>query len=179
MERASENTRDLFPGFIRSFNIEILNVRQSKLDQIEGPKVGDYIRTLDGELLRFTIDNGDSLQAFYGGSFYLSQSGCDFSGTCGESFKKYKLVETGERRKGPVWFFSNGEVKAHNGYYTDAEFSIWEEIDDNHLTDSQWKHRSITATKAMKSAAKTFGVDSVLLSAIYLPRNKFPEHYNQ
>ncbi len=155
---------DTYPG---SDNRTMIVQRQAALDKITGPKVGDYLRTIDNKLLRFTINSGDRLQAYYGGSFYLGNNGCDFSGACGDSYPVYRLIETGERKAGSVWFFRNDEWRGGNSYETKAMFTVWEEVHDMFLNDAQWKQRSKSATRRMVHAAKFWGIDRIHLSANY------------
>lgn len=161
------DTGQLIATFPGSDNDTMLKQRQAALDRIAGPKVGDYLRTRDGKLLRFTIDHGDRLQAYWGGSFYLGPNGCDFSGACGDSYPTYRMILTGQRKQGSVWFFDGDHWRAGGGHDTKATFNVWEELEDIFLNDYQWKQRALAATKRMISAVATFGIDNYNASAIY------------
>jgi hypothetical protein len=161
------DTMELIDSYPGSDNEVMLRQRQAALDKITGPKVGDYIRTIDSRLLRFTINSDDSLQAYRSGSFYLGHNGCDFSGACGDSYRKYRLIETGERKEGSVWFFDGDQWGAGRGHNTKAIFTVWEEVHDMFLTDAQWKQRSKSTTNRMVQAVRFWGIDFYKRSSNY------------
>jgi len=105
----------------------ILANRQVQLDRVEGIKVGDSV--IDGDkTLRAAHDWGDSVQltdGTYGASFYLSDGYVTFSGGLNPGIDKSRFIATNETRKGPVWFFSQNCVMAHNGFHTEAMFRVW------------------------------------------------------
>lgn len=92
---------------------EILAVREREFNELQGPRVGDYLRTKDG-FLRFTHDWGDAIQTTVrpshpcngDASFYLSTDGhVSFSGSLDPSIAKTTLRDTGETQHGSFWFF--------------------------------------------------------------------------
>ena len=91
---------------------EILATREQLFNQVDGPRVGDFLRVADG-MLRFTHDWDDSIQttvkpghSCYGdASFYLSDGYVSFSGSLDPAIDKMKLKDTGEKQKGGFWFF--------------------------------------------------------------------------
>ena len=157
------DTGELIPSYPHTPNEVILGKRQQALNAIPHAKVGDYVRLLNGSLHRFTIDHGDRLQHDTGGSFYLGHKGCDFSGACGDSIPRYKLIEVGVK-EGSVWFFSEDIWGAGRGYHTNAIFKVWEEVDEDHLNDAQQKQRSKSASRAIKQAVEFWGYDSLHMS---------------
>lgn len=112
-------------------NEEILMARQHGLDNRTGIGVGDFVRYGDGEpVYRVAHHWGDSLQLTdgrFGASFYLGKDGyCDFSGGLMPGIDIRKFHATDESMSGPVWFFSQNNAKAHNGFYAYAQFRVWE-----------------------------------------------------
>lgn len=55
---------------------QILDAAVALRDQIEGPRIGDFVLFPTGQLERFSHDWGDGgIQTSPGGSFFLSRSG--------------------------------------------------------------------------------------------------------
>lgn len=96
----------------------IISERLTRRDQLPGPRVGDFIVRLDGRLMRFSYDWGDSLQVSDGGSFYLEREGfADFSGGLEPSIPKRRIKPAPDRypESGSFWIFHHDEHRAHNG----------------------------------------------------------------
>lgn len=108
-------------------NQKILAARQSWLDARDKITRGDFV--LDGDkVLRVAHDGGDAIQLTdgeFGASFYLGDGYVEFSGGLNPSIPKARFALTDEKRMGPVWFFSQNQVEAHNGYHTQASFKVW------------------------------------------------------
>ncbi len=108
-------------------NEAILAHRQSLLDARHAIGVGDLVIAGD-KTYRVAHDWGDSVQftdGRFGASFYFGEGYVDFSGGLDPSIQKLCFTSTEERRAAPVWFFSQGFVRAHNGYHTEAMFRVW------------------------------------------------------
>lgn len=94
-----------------------------------GPRVGDYVRHLDGSETRFTHDWGDGLQAGGGrGSYHISRGGfASYSGGLSARIPRARLTATGETRPGEFWFFLDGWTGAHRGVYVQLSCRIYKE----------------------------------------------------
>lgn len=113
---------------------QILRNRTRALDEIEGPRCGDYIRFADGVERRISYlwtemeDWGmeDNAQTSDDGSFYLGNGYVSFSGSLygGTPIKKLRLTE--DKKLGPVWFFHHDYYRAHNGIHTTLPFRVYE-----------------------------------------------------
>jgi len=104
-------------------NLRILSERLAAFDNIPFPRVGDYIRLPCGDLRRFTHDWAGGLQTtvqrdkdHYSASFYLSSDGyVSFSGSLDSVIKRDNIHRTDKTKIGGFWFFSDDQVRAHNG----------------------------------------------------------------
>lgn len=113
----------------------ILDQRESAFNQVQGPRVGDFLRTPDG-FLRFTHDWGESIQTTVNAkhpchgdaSFYLSDGYASFSGSLDPAIDKSLLVDTGEKQNGSFWFFHHDEYRAENGVYFTIPCRVYERI---------------------------------------------------
>lgn len=86
--------------------------------RIGKPRVGDFVRMVDGELRRFTYNWGDGLQTTYGGqsgSFYFGGNYMDYSGSLDSAVPIESIRDTGETMDGDAWFFHHGLSGAHRG----------------------------------------------------------------
>lgn len=101
---------------------EILAERERLFNQIDGPRVGDFLRTPEG-FLRFTHDWGDAIQTTVkpshpcngDASFYLGEGHVSFSGSLDPSISKMLLRDTGEKQYGSFWFFHHNMAGAGRG----------------------------------------------------------------
>lgn len=87
-------------------------------EQIHGPRIGDFVRFVTGELERFSHDYGDQLQTspVWAGSFFLHDNGeMGFSGSLNPSIPKDSLTLTNEVMNGRSWFFHHGWPGAGRG----------------------------------------------------------------
>lgn len=113
-------------------NLKILAEREAAFNSHEGPRVGDYVHMLDGTLQRFSHDWGKDIQTTdgrFGTSFYLDRAGyAEFSGGLNPAILKSKLRLTPETMLGHFWFFSNNEVKAHNGITVNIPCRVFKQI---------------------------------------------------
>lgn len=104
-------------------------------DARPGPRVGDFVWTLDGKLRRFTYDWGEALQVTAyedlgrGANFYMGICGyAEFSGSLDPGIEKTKLVDSGEIRPANFWMFDQGVTGAHRGRTYSVDVKIWREV---------------------------------------------------
>jgi len=94
----------------------------------KGPDIGDYIDFADGVTRRishvWTFGNL-TVQTSDGGSFYLGDGYCSFSGGLHPGIATDTLTLTGNTREGSVWFFHHDFTTAHNGVYTTMPFAVY------------------------------------------------------
>lgn len=101
----------------------ILDERKAARDQIEGPRIGDFVKFADGTYKRFTHDWGTDIQTTSGTnpgdtSFYLGRMGyASFSGSLDPALPKDKMTLTDEVKEGGFWFFHHDYHTGHNGVY--------------------------------------------------------------
>lgn len=94
---------------------QILTKRRAAFDAIKGPRVGDFIKMLDGTLQRFSHDWDDDIQTAEGGSFYIGPGYVSFSGGLNPAIPKASIILTDEVSGGAFWFFHHDQHRAHNG----------------------------------------------------------------
>lgn len=106
---------------------KIMIVRMANRDQIDGPRLGDYVRFKDGQLERFSHDWGNSVQTSPHGSFYLANNGySEFSGGLNPPIPHVSLSLTKESMPGTFWFFHHSEVGAHRGVRFNIPCRVYE-----------------------------------------------------
>ena len=112
---------------------EILAERVIDRDKREGPRLGDFVILLNGDIRRLAVKwfDDDFQPTKYdgsGGGFYLGSGGyMSFSGTLDDGINKERLHDTGRISAGDVWFFHHGHVQAHNAVYGQIPCRIYEE----------------------------------------------------
>jgi hypothetical protein len=113
---------------VRAINSAILVVRMRAYDAIQGARVGDWVDTPKGQF-RIAHDWGDSVQLSSSAGdhhgVYLSVGSASYSGGLDSPIPVDRLQPTRETRPGTVWFFSENEVRAHNGIYLQADFRVF------------------------------------------------------
>ncbi len=121
-------------------NEMILADRAEKLNKKEGVRVGDFLKLSNGMYLRFSHDWDDSIQTSKesgDSSFYLSNTGCSFSGGLYPSIDKSMIKETHEVKNGRIWFFKNDYATAHNSISFEISFRVYElndkEFENNYI----------------------------------------------
>ena len=113
-------------------DVEIVASRLEALRGRVGPQVGDYVRFSDGTLRRISHhwrdDEGwdGGVQTSDGGSFYLSDHGCSFSGSLRPSIPTDRLQATDEMVAGRAWIFHHDMHQAHNGVDFEVPFRVFE-----------------------------------------------------
>lgn len=95
-----------------------------------GPKVGDYVDFANGVTRRVShvweLDGGLAVQTSAGGSWYLGEGYCSFSGGLYRAVAGTTLTYTGTNRAGAVWFFHHDLHTAHNGVYATMPFAVYQ-----------------------------------------------------
>jgi hypothetical protein len=116
---------------------EILNERELKWNEVEGPRVGDFIQRLDRSYERFSYDYEDGLQTtIHDGSFYFGGGGwVDFSGTLQPKISRQHIELTDEIRDGTFWFFHHAQVQAENGVWFKISCRVYKEISEPTIPD--------------------------------------------
>ena len=111
---------------------EIVARRMKKLNEVEGPRVGDFVRFTDGTLRRISYRWNDGegwdggCQTSDHGSYYLSEYGVSMSGSLHPCVPTESLQRTDECRDGSVWIFHHDWAKAHNGVDFMVPFRVYE-----------------------------------------------------
>jgi len=114
-----------------AINQLIFKRRREAYDAIpmEQPRVGDFIKHLNGKVTRVTHVWHDCLQAGGGdGSFYLGEGYISYSGGLDLPIPLKSVVLTIGKRKGWIWFFSEDHRAAHNGVDFEMDFRVFQEI---------------------------------------------------
>jgi len=112
----------------------IIEERVAALNQRRGPRVGDFVIFADGAERRISeiwgvpgdlrIQTSD-LTGLFSGRFYLSPSGCSFSGGLHPAIRSDTLTDTGGTRNGSVWIFHHNQRRAHNGVEAEIPFRVF------------------------------------------------------
>ena len=92
------------------------------------PRVGEYVRMLDGTLQRFSYIWPDGAQTSHGGSWYLGNGGSSFSGSLNPIVPFERLRLTNGRKGARFWVFHHDQWTAHNGVDFTIPVRIWEEV---------------------------------------------------
>lgn len=112
-----------------ALDLKLFEERQQAIYKRSSPKTGDYVLMPSGDVSRITVDNWpDSVQigGTWGGSYYInSNGGCSYSGSCGDSIRRDKLVDTGELKSGQCWLFSGEWSGAGRGVSLPLQFRVW------------------------------------------------------
>lgn len=105
---------------------ELVRRRMARLDAQDGPRVGDFVRFADGVERRISYLWDDGAQTSEAGSFYLSESGCAFSGSLHPPVPIEALVRADERRPGSVWIFHHDVPRAGNAVTARVQFRVYD-----------------------------------------------------
>lgn len=104
---------------------EIQDERQKALDEHKGPRVGDFVIFADGVERRISHLWPDGFQTSNGGSFYLGDGYCRFSGSLYKSVPLETLTLANGAVSGAVWFFHHDHWGAGRGINTTAKFRAY------------------------------------------------------
>jgi hypothetical protein len=117
-----------------SFDIEdarIVAERFALLNQQEGPRNGDFVDFADGVTRRVSHVYGPDwkdmagVQTSDGGSWYLDEGWCSFSGSLYGVVKMTTLTLTDKLRPGLCWIFHHNYHTAHNGVDVEISFRVY------------------------------------------------------
>lgn len=94
------------------------------------PRAGDYIDFADGVTRRVSHvwdwpAGGETVQTSDGGSFYLGEGYCSFSGGLHPGIPLTTLTKTETVRDGAVWFFHHDTHRAFNAVYTTIPCAVY------------------------------------------------------
>jgi len=115
-------------------NLAIKNRLEEAFNSISGPRVGDFVRMLDGTLRRFTHDHENTIQVTPSGaggyeSFHLTKSGrVSYSGGLDTGISYKHLKETAEFREGIFWFFDSDLPGKDRGIEFSIECRVYREF---------------------------------------------------
>jgi len=116
-------------------NEQILAEKVTAYNQIEGPRVGDFLKLPYGIYTRFTYDWGESLQTGGGSnSFYFGNGYMSYSGGLDKGVKRDDIRQTEETREGFIWFFDRGISGAGRGVDFKIAFRVFEPIEGADLS---------------------------------------------
>lgn len=126
-------TNDL--GFITPPELDerdtaILAERTATLNEVEGPRVGDWVRFADGTERRISYiwswdDKQQSIQTSAGGSYYLGNGYVSMSGSLYQGIKPETLTLTDELKDGNVWFFHHDWHRAGGAVHATVPFRVF------------------------------------------------------
>ncbi|CAB4168879.1 hypothetical protein UFOVP1516_37 [uncultured Caudovirales phage] len=107
-------------------DVEILNYRKARFNEVPGPRVGDFVVMPDGSYERFSHKHYDGLQTTEGGSFYLNDTGkAGFSGGLNPTILNEHLELTKQKKLGNFWFFHHDMARAHNAVYVVVDCDVY------------------------------------------------------
>lgn len=93
------------------------------------PQVGHYVDFADGVTRRISYvwDGGrePGVQTSDGGSFYLGEGYCSFSGGLYPAVPMTTLTRSEATREGWAWFFHHDYHTAHNGVHARIPCVVW------------------------------------------------------
>jgi len=109
-------------------------------EERDGPRVGDFViwREQYGARVyrRIAHDWGDDVQTADSGRYHLGRHGVSFSGRLHPAVPAADLIDTGETRDGPVWFFDLERRRAGGGIDTVAPFRVYAYVGEQRLRDA-------------------------------------------
>lgn len=97
-------------------------------EQIERPRLGDYVRFPTGELERFSHDWGTEFQTspLKSASYYLHTHGnASVGGGLNPSIPTDSLTLSAESKEGTYWFFHHGEAGQGRGVYFEIPCRVY------------------------------------------------------
>lgn len=112
---------------------EILAERVAMLNEVEGPREGDFVIFVADDITRrisyiwrdehgiaFNVQTSDGASYYLGGNGWVSVSGSHYSGV-----KPETLTPTDQVREGSVWFFHHDAAGADCGVYASMDFRVY------------------------------------------------------
>lgn len=104
-------------------------------NDVEGPRVGDYVRMPSGEIERISTKTSTHFQVAeprFGASYYWAWWYCSFSGGHKPVLHKLSaLVFTGTTHDGDVWVFHHDQAGAHRGVSCTIPSRLWHLAETN------------------------------------------------
>lgn len=103
-------------------------VKAAQIDQVKGPRTGDFVKFADGTILRVGCFIGNAFQPFVPGrgSVFLGSCYTEFGGRPEfYSIPVSSVRLTDEVMDGEVWFFHHNEVKAGGRVNTSIPFRVY------------------------------------------------------
>lgn len=117
-------------------NLIILEECMSAFNQLDGPRVGDFLLMPNGKFTRFTHKWDDHMQT--GGhtqsQYYLGPGYLSYSGGLDPGIKIKEIELTEMTKNGKVWFFSEGHAGADNDVSYMVQFRVYTCKPDADLT---------------------------------------------
>ena len=119
-------------GGLDELDRQLLKSRCESLNADEEIHEGDYVRFADGVERRVSfvtpsewLPDIDSVQTSEGGSWYLGDGYCSFSGSLHLGVRRETLTLTEETKLGRVWFFHHDHARASNGVEVAIPFRVY------------------------------------------------------
>lgn len=107
-------------------NNEILAERIAAYEEINGPRVGDFIKLPHELWTRITHIWPDGQLQTGWGSFYFGNGYCSYSGGLNPGVRSKDILRTNSTKTGTIWFFKNDNHLAHNGANFEIPFRVYE-----------------------------------------------------
>ena len=118
-------------------DVDIMRARMALLDGMEAIRCGDYVRFPDGHYERVSHVWEDGVQTSNGGSWYLGNGYCSFSGGLNAVVSNDTLTLTDEIKPGMVWFFHHDYAGAGNGVDVIVPLRVY--VTTHERIDGEWK----------------------------------------
>jgi hypothetical protein len=118
---------------IRGKNEDLIKLREVAFNNIEGPRLGDYVIMPNYGYERICNDLDDRVQTTdgrFGSSFHMFEDGCcSFSGGLNQPIGKDDFELTDQGKEGSFWFFSEGIVGAGRGHHFNLMCRVYKHRD--------------------------------------------------
>jgi hypothetical protein len=108
-------------------NRGILRERFIAFSKRRGPRIGDYIKRLDGKTSRLSVSWEDTFQSG-SGDYYLGDNGISFSGSCDTGIIRENLERIPGHCNALFWFFKDDFWSANNGVSFSIPVRVYQEI---------------------------------------------------
>lgn len=120
-------------------NMDLFKQRIEQYNNIDGIRVGDYIKENDTyiQVTHIWYDDNEKQELlqtqdlnFGHGSFYLGNGYISYSGSLNTGYhtKNYTFNLLDEKKQGVIWFFKRNIHTAHNGINFNMNFRVFEAI---------------------------------------------------
>lgn len=106
---------------------QALDMRIAHRGSADHPRVGDWVRDMNGAMRRVSHAWSDGYQTSDGGSYYIDRAGwCEFSGGLYPIEGRQWFDRADDDKPGRVWFFHHEYRTAHNGVDAMISFPVWQ-----------------------------------------------------